>query len=266
MPPTMTAGTHAGFIAKDYTPADETSGRLRALLTAFTRQGCVATPASCTSLADGHGRAVITSRLFEPALHAFDSMFSESAPSPAPPNRSCLRRATASSSSIFGARVRHRVDEARQDADGVVRTTVVEFDDITRLRLMFPPVFGVPSGATVGMRVGGLTDPPVIRFAMKPHENGDRVLLVRLPDETLPSPPDPGRDPEITVFATGSREEQLFKRGVKGAALRVAVELDDEIPLLRTNAPVQSANTATIRRYRSRQADRSTSMRRRRAA
>lgn len=215
------------------------------VLAALAGQGCVSSSLVLHVFADGHGRGVITTRLYESSLRAFDAIFPESAP-PIPIEQELAPLGDGELERIFGQRVRIESTKLDKTGDGVVRTTTVEFDDITRLRLMFPPVFGVPSGATVGMRVGGLTDPPVIRFAMKPHENGDRVLLVRLPDETLPSPPDPGRDPEMTVFATGSREEQLFKRGVKGAALRIAVELDDEIPLLRTNAPVQSANTATI--------------------
>src|SRR5438046_8594720 len=74
----MTAGTSAGCMAKDYTPRMVRPGRLVALLTAFALQGCIASTVVLHVAPDGHGRAVITSRLFEPAMQAFDSMFSDS--------------------------------------------------------------------------------------------------------------------------------------------------------------------------------------------
>lgn len=59
--------------------------------------------------------------------------------------------------------------------------------------------------------LSGFSAQPLISFAMKPHDNGDRLLLVRLPDERL----DPGPEPEMTVFATDSREKQMFKRAIQ---------------------------------------------------
>src|SRR4029078_11552077 len=126
------------------------------------------------------------------------------------------------------------------------RATVYGFDGVRTLRLAFPPVFGVPAGMSAGIGVEGLAEPPVIRFAMKPEKHCARLLLVRLPDERVPPRQDLSRDPDMTVLAPGSREQQLFKRGMKGAALRIAVGLDDEIPLLRTNAPAQLGNSATV--------------------
>ena len=195
-----------------------------ALLTAFTLQGCIATTLVLHVAPDGHGRAVITSRVFEPALHAFDSMFSDS-PKHAkteeqlpPPGLGELRQQ-------FGAPVTLASTKLDKVPDGVIRTTVVEFDDVTKLRMGFPPAFAVPSGGSVGM--GG-----VVTFAMKPHDNGDRLLLVRLPDDKV----DPGPDPDVTVFKTDSPEELLFKRAIKGMSVKFFVELDG-VPLLRTNAP-----------------------------
>ena len=204
-----------------------------ALLTAFTLQGCIATTLVLHVAPDGHGRAVITSRVFEPALHAFDSMFSDS-PKHAkteeqlpPPGLGELRQQ-------FGAPVTLASTKLDKVPDGVIRTTIVEFDDVTKLRMGFPPAFAVPSGGSVGM--GG-----VVTFAMKPHDNGDRLLLVRLPDDKI----DPGPDPEVTVFKTDSPEELLFKRAIKGMSVKFFVELD-EVPLLRTNAPSAKGSRATI--------------------
>ena len=56
-----------------------------------------------------------------------------------------------------------------------IRTTVIDFADVTKLRMAFPPAFAVPSGGFFGL--GGLGDHPEITFAMKPHDNGDRHRL-----------------------------------------------------------------------------------------
>src|SRR5436190_834463 len=229
----MAAGTRPGFMSKDYTPRMKRLAGFAALLTAFTLQGCIATTLVLHVAPDGHGRAVITSRVFEPALHAFDSMFSDS-PKHAkteeqlpPPGLGELRQQ-------FGAPVTLASTKLDKVPDGVIRTTIVEFDDVTKLRMGFPPAFAVPSGGSVGM--GG-----VVTFAMKPHDNGDRLLLVRLPDDKI----DPGPDPEVTVFKTDSPEELLFKRAIKGMSVKFFVELD-EVPLLRTNAPSAKGSRATI--------------------
>ena len=220
-------------------------GRALVVLAALAAPGCVSSSLVLHVFADGHGRAVLTSRLFESSLRAFDAIFPDSgAPGPIEPELAPL--GAGELEQMFGQRMRVVSTKLDKAADGVVRTTVVEFDDITKLRLMFPPLFGTPAGGFSGLSVDGLQELPVMRFAMKAHENGDRLLVVRLPDDRLSQPEDPTRDPDMTVFPPNSREEQLFKRGMKGAALRVAVELDDEIPLLRTNAPVQLGNSATL--------------------
>ena len=110
---------------------------------------------------------------------------------------------------------------------------------MTALQLRFPPIF---MSMSQGFGMDGIGDQPLITFAIKPHENGDRLLLVKLPDARLP-PKSPAEEP-ITTFETGSPEEQLFKKAIKGATVRFFVELEQ--PLLRTNAPAQSANRATI--------------------
>ena len=212
---------------------------LVALLMVFAVQGCLATSVVLHVAPDGHGRAVITSRIFEPALHAFDSMFSES-PRHAKTEDLLPPPGVGELAAQFGAPVKLASTKLDVLQDGVIRTTVVEFDDVTRLRLQFPPIFAMPGGSgSVGL--GGLSSQPVISFAMKPHDNGDRLLLVRLPDERI----DPGPDPDVTVFKTDSPEEQLFKRAIKNMSLKFFVELDD-VPLLRTNAPASKGSRATI--------------------
>jgi hypothetical protein len=208
---------------------------------AVAAQGCVSSSLVLQVFSDGHGRARLTTRLSESSLRAFDAIFPESGP-PGKIEEEMPPLSAGELEQLFGQRVRIVSTTLDKAADGAIRTTIAEFDDITKLRLTFPPVFGLPSGASMGMSIGGLTEPPVVRFAMKPHENGDRLLLVQLPDD--PIPPDP--NPTMTVFETDSREERLLKRALKGAAMRIAVELDDEIPLLRTNAPKVAGNTATI--------------------
>ena len=220
-------------------------GRALIVLAMLASPGCVSSSLVLHVFADGHGRGIITSRLYESSLRAFDAMFAESG-APGAIEAELPPLAGADLERTFGQRVRVESTKLDKVGDGVVRTTVVGFDDITKLRLTFPPLFGIPAGMTADIGVEGLAEPPVVRFAMKPHENGDRLLLVRLPDDRVPPRQDLSRDPDMTVLAPGSREEQLFKRGMKGAALRIAVELDNEIPLLRTNAPAQQGNSATV--------------------
>ncbi len=211
---------------------------LLALMLGLTAQSCMSSSLVLHVAPDGSGHARITSRVFEAGIRAYDSLF-PGTPVEAPrleellpaPSEGELQRS-------FGARVRLASTRLEKAADGGIRTTLVDFDDVTQLRLVFPPVFSVPANHSFGMT--GVGDAPVITFAMKPHQNGDRLLLVKLPDQRLRSDP----APDITSFATGSAEELTFKRAIKGLALRFSVEI--EPPLLRTNAPARGANRATI--------------------
>jgi WD40 repeat protein len=212
---------------------------LTALLMAFALQGCIDGAVVLHVAPDGHGRAVITSRLFEPSVLAFDSMFSDS-PKHAKTEDLLPPPGPGELSEQFGTAVKLASTKLDLLRDGGLRTTVVEFEDVTRLRIAFPPIFAMPGG-TGSFGIGGLSDRPVISFAMKPHDNGDRLLLVRLPQERI----DPGPDPDVTVFKTDSPEEKLFKLAIKGLALKFFVELD-EVQLLRTNAPASKAGRATI--------------------
>jgi hypothetical protein len=204
----------------------------------LTIQGCIASTVVLHVSPDGHGRAVITSRVYQPALHAFDAMFAE-VPRHAAIEEQLPPPGIGQLSAQFGSPVTLAFTTLEKVSDGVVRTTVVEFPDVTKLRIPFPPVFALPSGGQFDLAAFGAQ--PLISFALKPHENGDRLLLVRLPDGRI----DPGPDPQMTVFETDSREEQLFKRAIQKMAIGFFVELD-EVALLRTNAPASKGSRATI--------------------
>jgi hypothetical protein len=209
-----------------------------ALMLGLTAQACMSSTILLHVRPDGSGHARITSRVFEPAVRALDSLFPE-VPSEAPtlaellpaPSEGELER-------NFGTRVKLGSTSLEKAADGGTRITVVDFEDVTKLRIAFPPVFAVPAGTMFSM--SSLAEAPVVTFSIKPHENGDRLLLVKLPDQRLN--PDP--NPEITSFESNSREELILKRAIKGLALRFSVEI--EPPLLRTNAPAYTASRATI--------------------
>ena len=234
----MAAGGRAGHMATDYTPAMKRVIGFVALLSLFAVQGCIASTTVLHVSADGHGRAVITSRVYEPALHAFDAMFAE-VPRHAAIEEQLPAPGIVELSAQFGAPVTLTSTKLEKTIDGVVRTTVVEFPDVTKLRIPFPPVFALPSGGHFGL--AGFGARPLISFSFRPHENGDRLLLVRLPDERI----DPGPEPEMTVFETDSREERLFKRAIQKMSLGFFVELDD-VALLRTNAPANKGNRVTV--------------------
>src|ERR1051325_966269 len=114
-------------------------GRALLVLATVVSPGCVSTSLVLHVFADGHGRAVITSRLYQSSLRAFDAMFAESGPpgsieAELPPlDGADLERA-------FGERLRVESTKLDKVGDGVLRTTVVGFDDITKLRLTFPPI------------------------------------------------------------------------------------------------------------------------------
>ena len=214
-----------------------------ALLAALSAlPGCIASTVVLHVAPDGHGRAVITARVYEPALHAFDSMFSES-PKHAKSDEQLPAPGPGEMTEQFGAQVRLASTKLDRTSDGVIRTTVVEFDDVRALRIPFPPLLAMPAGSSYSIGIGGLTDQPLITFDIKPHENGDRLLLVKLPDGRIA--PDMTVEPEITVFKTDSPEERLFKRAIQQMSLKFFVELED-VALLRTNAPAAKGNRATI--------------------
>ena len=214
--------------------------RLAAVVALALASACVDSTIVLQVTPEGKGRGILTTRIYMSGVRAFDSLFpwggpqSEKTPEQelTPPDEGDLSRQV-------GAKVRLVSTKFDKAPDGGVRTTVFDFDDVTALKMQFPPVFAMPGGAYLG--INGLRDAPIISFSMKPHDNGDRLLLVKLPDSRV----DPDPDPEMTVFKTDSPEELAFKRAIKQMALRFYVELDGAA-LLRTNSPVMKGNRATI--------------------
>jgi len=209
-----------------------------ALMLTLTAQACMSSTLLLHVRPDGSGQARISSRVFEPGIRAFDSLFLDvkaEAPTleellPAPSEGELERN--------FGTRVRLGSTSLQKAADGGVRVTVVDFEDVTKLRMSFPPVFSVPLGRSFSM--SGLDDGAVVTFATKAHENGNRLLLVKLPDAELPADP----NPQFTAVESNSNEELKLKRAIKGLTLRFSVEMEQ--PVLRTNAPASTATGATI--------------------
>jgi hypothetical protein len=218
------------------------------LLLTLGASGCISSSLVLQVFPDGHGRATITTRVYEAGWRAFDSALSAGIPVSTasvserpkieeelpPPHQQGL-------ADTFGAAARLVSTKLEKTADGVMRTSVVEFEDVTKIRLMFPPLMQTPGSMTMSFSSGMET--PLIRFAMKPHENGDRLLLVQMPGDPMA--------PEVNLDAKppSAEEKQLeseLKRAIKGAAIRLFVELDPGTPLLRTNAPASRGNRTTI--------------------
>src|SRR4051812_5724848 len=82
------------------------------VLAALAEQGCVSSSLVLHVFADGHGRAVITTRLYESSLRAFDAIFPESAP-PIPIEQELSPLGAGELERIFGQRV--RIESTRLD-------------------------------------------------------------------------------------------------------------------------------------------------------
>ncbi len=226
-------------MSKDYTPPMKRLTAVLALFGALSAPACMSSTLVLHVMPDGTGQAIVRSQVFEPGIRAFDAMFPER-PAEAPKLEDLLPAMSEGElQREFGAFVRLASTKLDKTPDGGIRTTTIDFDDITRLRLRFPPVF---MSMSQGFGLDGIGDQPIITFAVKPHENGDRLLLVKLPDQRLPAKT-PQEEP-VTTFKTDSPEELLFKQAIKKSAVRFYVELEQ--PLLRTNAPAQKGNRATI--------------------
>src|SRR5215471_6648779 len=214
--------------------------RLVVILCAAAALGCLNSALVLHVNGDGSGRAIVTSQVSISAVQALDSLFPDSAPkAPPKPIELLPPPAPGAVEHAFGTPVRVVSSTLENVPDGGVRKTIVDFDDITRVRLTFPPDFALPgSVSTFGLATGEMT----ITFARRQHQNGDELLIVKMPDPPV-GQNDPNNEP-ITKFETDSPEERAFKRAIKGMALSFSVELDQ--PLLRTNAPKMSDNGATI--------------------
>ena len=215
--------------------------RLAVLLSAsLAAQGCLSSSVVLHVRPDGGGSAIISTHLYLAGLRAFDAMFAAQGTAPSrppeieeelpPPTEAALTQA-------FGTTVHLVSTRLVRAGDGGVRTTEIEFGDIRNVQLVFPPVFPPPGQS---LAIGGVSERPLMTFALRSHDNGDRLLVVKLPNPVVSNQP----DAPVTVFETGSQEERLMKLAISKMSLKLAVEI--EPPLLRTNAPKQEGNSATI--------------------
>jgi len=212
------------------------TGALTLVLT-ITLQACLSSSLVLQVAPDGRGRAIITTRVYDQQFRAFQEIFAVAPSDMKSAEESLTAPSDEELSGVLGAPVKIEETTLDKTADGAIRRTVVSFADVTQLRLTFPPVVGVPAHSDFGM--SGVTAPPVITFSMRPHENGDRLLLVHMPDTRM--------EHEATAGAEAPRNqrlEQKIKEATKGTRVEFGVEL--ETPLLRTNAPAREGSRATI--------------------
>jgi hypothetical protein len=216
--------------------------RLLLILCAAVAQGCINSTVLLHVKPDGSGRAVVTSHVYFAGVAAFDSLFSDQRPNGPPSLTELLPEPTPGAAEhAMGTPVRLVSSTLEKATDGGTRTTIVDFDDVTRVRLTFPPEFALLSGSALfGLAIGEQT--PVITFARRRHTNGDELLVLKMPDPAVVQA-DPN-DLPITKFATDSPEERSLRRALQNMGLQLTVELEQ--PLLRTNAPKMSDNGATI--------------------
>ena len=210
----------------------------------FTVQGCLASDVVLQVAPDGSGRAVITSRLNQEAVREVNAVLGiapqergtgEAEDLPAPTDVTV--------SSWFGGPVALESTKLEKGHDGVIRTTVVRFSDIKALHLPFPPVLQLPGGS-FDLSFPGLREMPTITFGMQSHENGDRLLIVHMPDVRMEHEQPQFEKPNESPDANAPKVDRAIRRAFRGMTLRFAVELG--APLLRTNAPAHEDNTATI--------------------
>jgi WD40 repeat protein len=208
------------------------------LAAALLGAGCLSSQLVLRVKADGSGEATITTRVYLSNLRAYDSMFPTESPRRAPQVEEELPPLTEGGlRAMFGTPVRLVSSHLDGAPDGGIRTTQVAFDDIRRVQLMFPPVSGIPGGH---FDLAGVVDPALITFSIRRHDNGDRLLVVTLPDPRMANQ----TDAPITEFKTNSPEELAFKQSIRNMSLRMFVETEQ--PLLRTNAPRRENDRATI--------------------
>src|SRR5215471_8220130 len=237
---TIATGAAAGFIPKDYTPRMRRLCAVSLFLAVLVSQACIASTVVLHVRPDGSGRATITTRLSLSGMRAFDAIFAADGTAPRRPPQVEEELPPPSESSLqysFGTPVRLAATRLDKTSDGGARITEVEFDDIRKVQMQFPPLFLTVAGH---FNVTGVQEAALMTFAVRPHENGDRMLIVKLPNPRVSNEP----DAPVTVFDTNSQEERLMKQAIKGMAVQFFVELEQ--PLLRTNAARQEGNRATI--------------------
>jgi len=200
-------------------------------------QACLSSNVTLKIAPDGSGRAVIISRVYEQGLRDFQTIFSlpvedqnNAEGSLPPPTEEDL-------SAKFGTDVTLESTNVEQTADGVISTTIVSFPDITQVRLQFPPIVVFPEGAP---GLSTVSEPPAITFELRPHENGNRLLLVHMPD----NPGEADQNPPEGETPVNPALDPNFRHAVSGMTVQFSIQL--AVPLLRTNAPAWQGNDATI--------------------
>jgi hypothetical protein len=209
------------------------------LIVALACAGCVSSTLALYVRPDRSADAVITSHLFAADIEAAGKLFAGPAATPPQNLGALLPRATQRMlDTAFGTPV-HLISSADEDTpDGFTRTTKLAIDDITHVRLLFPPSFIMPDNAAMG--IVGVDAPPVFSFSVRPHEDGNEQLVIEMPAPQVSGDP----NGPMTTIPPGSREEMLLKQAIAG--MKLALTVETERPLLRTNAKVWSGDRATI--------------------
>ncbi len=203
-------------------------------------QGCLASTVVLRVKPDGSGTAVATLQVNRAAVQDFERVLG----APMGPEKLEDRYPQPDNSALekfFGTRVTLVSSTLTPTADGFARETTVAFDDVTKVQLPCPLFVDsmTPGHGFSSSSFGS----PLITFATRPHENGDRLLIVRMPDDPIDQRPEPRPDPH-PLTAAEQQEQALLKRAARGGAIHLFVEL--ETTLLRTNAPARDGNRATI--------------------
>ena len=211
------------------------------MLMALSSAGCVEMTLLLQVRPDGGGHATLTTRLYVSGMQALDALFAGDGMAARRPPQVAEELPAPSQSALdntFGTPVTLVATTLEPASDGGVRTTEVEFDDVRKLQLTFPPGALFPASSSFGFT--GIGDRPLITFSLRPHEDGDAILTLKLPDPRMTNDP----QAPITTFATDSPEERAMKQAIKHMSMKLLVETEQ--PLLRTNAPRSDGNRATI--------------------
>jgi hypothetical protein len=120
---------------------------------ALAVQGCINSSLVLHVHADGSGQAVVTSRVSATGVQALDSLFSSEPPKALPTVQELLPAPLPGTIDRgFGTTVRLVSSTVDPSPDGGTRQTVVEFDDVRKLRLVFPFDFSMPGNTFSAMR------------------------------------------------------------------------------------------------------------------
>ena len=181
-------------------------------------QGCLSAGVSLHLHADGSGEAVLTTRYLAAGMSAFDAMFPEVRQAPARLEEVLPEPGAGAIEREFGPRAHLVSSTLARDAQGGTRTTTISLQDIRDAHLALPSPLAMPTGRVFDMSAA--VDTPTLTFAMRRHDNGDRLLIVNMPS---PRVRPPSADSPITTFETGSTQELLLKKAIKGLAYRMSI-------------------------------------------